>query len=648
MPEIGAVGQEPFALQETEIRSVAFSPNGLRLASAGRGGIVWCWDLATCRGTQLPSGEAGHVRSLAFSPDASTLASACADRVVQLRSVPFGEMTGTLEGHEGGVYTVAYSPDGRMIASGGDDGTIKLWNSIDQTPIATLHGHDSTVRAVAFRPDGRRLASGGDDSIIRLWSLVDHKSIGTLSRHDSEVRSVAFSPDGRRLASGGRDGSVLLWDPVKFTQLELLAQHEGWVFSVAFSPDEHSLACGCSDGTVWLYDLTKSNSSDTPRLKLVGHDGQVRSVAFSPDGQVLASGGDDRSVRLWEVSTGKQLVRHHPGPPLKQIPHHGVAVEDAPTAVDWLGFRHDVNALAAIIAAKGTTPPISIAVTGCWGIGKTSFAKQLENTLDRLVAGVDDTSEGTFVSSVCHVSFNAWHYSDEHIWVGIIDNLFQALSAYCAPRDSGQNARPREVVERIEKLTIELDEYRQEMQRIEQRRRILGFVEDSDTYSDQAQHDEQGEQEDRERGVTADLNKRRFRNLWQAVRDTIQLRWRWLAAGILSATAGASIAWAAHTAYGLLASLPLAGTIIAAVHTFAVKHRGMHDKWKTELDNEAARKKGEIERIERQLTLLEPVRALSNFLRQRAHAEAYGAHRGVMGMVHRDITELHEISGDGV
>ena len=110
------------------VNSVAFSPNGQRLAIGDGKGSVQVWDLVTMQVVLMCTGHSGEVRSVAFSPDGQRLASGSSDKTVKLWASESGDCLDTLNGHENGVWSVAFSPDGQRLASGSADNTIRIWD----------------------------------------------------------------------------------------------------------------------------------------------------------------------------------------------------------------------------------------------------------------------------------------------------------------------------------------------------------------------------------------------------------------------------------------------------------------------------------------------------------------------------------------
>ena len=78
-------------------------------------------------------GHSQLARSVAFSPDGKRLASGNADTTIKLWDTTGGKELVMLKGHSSVVNSVAFSPDGKRLASGSQDKTIKIWDALDWT-----------------------------------------------------------------------------------------------------------------------------------------------------------------------------------------------------------------------------------------------------------------------------------------------------------------------------------------------------------------------------------------------------------------------------------------------------------------------------------------------------------------------------------
>ena len=277
-------------------RVVAFSLDGHFAVASDIG--IWLYDVATSRELALLTGHTDGVNVVAFSPDGIAIASGSADRTVKFWDVATGENIATLEGHRGGVNTVAFSPDGKMLASGAWDNTVRLWDVETRTNIATFEGHTDRVNSVALSPDETILATASGDGKVRLWDVETRENIATY-RYVT-VNSIAFSPDGSTFAVGTND-QVNLWDVSTQKNIATLEGHTG-AGSVAFSSDGTTLAMRSIDGTVTLWEIATQNISI-----LKGHKQRINSVAFSPNGTILASGSEG-VVELWDVVTRSHIA----------------------------------------------------------------------------------------------------------------------------------------------------------------------------------------------------------------------------------------------------------------------------------------------------------------------------------------------------
>ena len=319
-----------FTADESGVASIAFSPDGAKLASAPfKQSFVQLWDVKTGVIESTFFGDWAMPTCVAFSPDGTKLVRGSSDGTVQLWDVGTREIIKTLiiEDNRGGkarkgialyqFVTVSFSPDSTLLAVGSPDGTVQLWNVGTREPITTLQ-HDSSIMSVVFSPEGSILAVGSEDGKVSLWDIRRGvlRSRGVLKSDfvaQQKVSSLAFNPDGKTLASGGNGFSkdkdrVRLWDVASGELKSNFIGHTDAVDSIVFSPDGTTLVSSSADNIVRFFDV----ASGELKFDLTGYLSGIDNIILSPDGQTLVSSSgpeeQDATVQFWDVGTGTPKI----------------------------------------------------------------------------------------------------------------------------------------------------------------------------------------------------------------------------------------------------------------------------------------------------------------------------------------------------
>ncbi len=137
------------------------------------------------------TGHTDPVYSIAWSPDGKTIATAGFDNTIRLWDAGTRKEIKKFDGHSKLVLTVAFSPDGKELLSGSLDNTAKIWDLPTSGPTKTFGGLSAAPLALAVKPDQKQFAAAAGKS-VKVHDLASGAVVKELAGHAGEVSSVAW------------------------------------------------------------------------------------------------------------------------------------------------------------------------------------------------------------------------------------------------------------------------------------------------------------------------------------------------------------------------------------------------------------------------------------------------------------------------
>lgn len=295
-----------FCAHTESVNDLAFSDDGLTLATVGDDGAGRVWNASNATLKSVLSTEGTRANGLCFAPETSELATSHSDGTIRIWNLENTMQMRVLHGHKDSAFRVSYSSDGKYLASCSRDGTAKVWETQAWSEFITLSEHQGMVTDVDFHPHRPGLlATASTDGTIRMWDIgAEYPSHSTFEAggFDATASSIAFDSDGMQLAIGTYNGETHIFDVGSRMLLTVLEQPGSRISSVAFE-NRSVLVTGSKEGRVQRWETDGSHAT----LIYEAHSRPLTGLAFSSDGRNLASSAYDGFVRIWDVTAGRPV-----------------------------------------------------------------------------------------------------------------------------------------------------------------------------------------------------------------------------------------------------------------------------------------------------------------------------------------------------
>ena len=268
---LGAVGEGSQPAHRSSIQSVACSPDGKWMASAGFREVKLWKKQEAVDARWIPDPVMGLVMTVGLNGGREVLGATAAGDLVRVE-VGSGKEKGRWAGIVAGAKSLEPAPDGSCVWVGWEGGKSGVWSLSESLWLGARDFMDGGLGR--WSPDGQCVAVVGADKVVRIWKRPQIQAPQTASGTDwiktgewsavAGVVDLSWDAGGGRLLGCGEDGKVRLWSAADGKLAKEFSV--AGVVTAVFSRDGKKFVAGCGDGVARVLDM--DSGKDTGEFRL--------------------------------------------------------------------------------------------------------------------------------------------------------------------------------------------------------------------------------------------------------------------------------------------------------------------------------------------------------------------------------------------
>ena len=190
---------------------MVFSPDNKYLYTVGSDTTISRIEIANMN-NEVVAHCASNIRSIAISSDGNKLAAGTNDGTIELWKTTQDFPGESVKVDNNAIFAIEFSKDAALLATGDQEGIVRIWDANSINNLMTLTGHTARVIDIKFDPGNKLIASASTDKTVQIWETAKLNENPIILTQEAWVMNISFNETGDKIYTGYKNGLRQIWE----------------------------------------------------------------------------------------------------------------------------------------------------------------------------------------------------------------------------------------------------------------------------------------------------------------------------------------------------------------------------------------------------------------------------------------------------